>query len=231
MSRRSEFVGGIRAELPLAMSVVPTGLIFGAVAREVGIPPGAAAAMSSIVLAGSAQFVATQLFGAGAPGPIMLLTTFVVNLRHLLYSASLAPHLRPLRPGWKWLLGYLLTDEAYAVTITHYWIRSGDGSAKHWFFLGAGLTLWATWQASTIVGVLAGAGVPAAWHLEFVLPLIFIALVVPVLTDRASRIAGATAAAVAVAAASAPVKLGLLAAAAAGIVAGVMTERHTGGRP
>jgi predicted branched-subunit amino acid permease len=76
--------------------------------------------MSSIVFAGSAQFVATQLIGAGTPAGLLLLTTFVVNLRHLLYSASLAPYLRPLRPAWKVALAYLLTDEAYAVAITHY---------------------------------------------------------------------------------------------------------------
>lgn len=235
---RREFWAGVRAEIPLLVGVLPFGLIYGVLAREAGIPPAAAVAMSSIVLAGSAQFIGTQLFGSGAPGAILLLTTAVVNLRHLLYSASLAPYLRPLRPGWKWLLGYLLTDEAYAVTITHYRGQSGgthdqrgSGSAAmptgygHWFFLGAGLALWLTWQASSAAGVLLGAAIPSGADLEFALPLIFIAITVPLLSDRASRAAALAASLIAVAAAGAPMRLGLMAGAVAGIAAGLLAER------
>lgn len=106
-SPRSEFLAGVRAELPLLLGVTPFGLIYGTLALQAGIPAAPALAMSSIVLAGSAQFVATQLFGVGAPAAVILFTTFVVNLRHLLYSASMASHLRPLRPIWKWVLAYL----------------------------------------------------------------------------------------------------------------------------
>ena len=94
--------------------------------------------MSSIIFAGSAQFIAVQLVGAGTAGVVIVLVVFVVNLRHALYSASLAPYLKPLRPVWKWSLAYLLTDEAYAVAILHY-RQDSDPSEKHWFFLGAGL--------------------------------------------------------------------------------------------
>src|SRR3990172_6826872 len=117
---RSEFLAGLRAELPILLGVVPFGMIYGALAVGAGLPPEAALAMSSIVFAGSAQFVATPLFSAGTPWLVILLTTLVVNLRHMLYSASVAPYTKPLRPWWKWLLAYLLTDEAYAVTIIHY---------------------------------------------------------------------------------------------------------------
>src|SRR2546425_666845 len=120
MTPRREVAAGIRAELPILLGVLPFGLIYGALALQAGIPPAPALAMSSIVFAGSAQFVATQLIGAGTPVGLLLLTTFVVNLRHLLYSGSLAPYLRPLRPAWKAALAYLLTDEAYVVAITHY---------------------------------------------------------------------------------------------------------------
>ena len=104
----------------------------------------------------------------------IVLTTFVVNLRHALYSASVAPYLKRLNSGWKMLLAYLLTDEAYAVAITHY-AQGGNGTRKHWYFFGAGLTLWTSWQASTAVGILLGAQVPASWSLDFTLPLTFIA--------------------------------------------------------
>ena len=222
---RTEFLAGVRAEIPLMLGALPFGLIYGALAREAGIPPAAALAMSSIVFAGSAQFIGTELFASGSPGAVILLTTFVLNLRHLLYSASVAPRLRHLRPAWKWLLGYLLTDEAYAVTITRFQVRKPTDADRHWFFLGAGLTLWAGWQLSTAAGVLLAAGIPTGWDLEFALPLIFIAIIVPMLTDRGTRLAALTAAVVAVAAAGAPLRAGLMAGALAGITAGWLVDR------
>src|SRR5574342_823390 len=104
---RSEFLAGLRAELPILVGVVPFGLIYGALAVGAGLPPDTALAMSSIVFAGSAQFVGTQLIGVGSPALVVILTTLVVNLRHMLYSASVAPYTRPLCPVWKWLLAYL----------------------------------------------------------------------------------------------------------------------------
>lgn len=225
MTSRHAFWAGVRAEIPLLVGVLPFGLIYGVLAREAGIAPAAAVAMSSIVLAGSAQFIGAQLFGSGAPGAIILLTTAVVNLRHVLYSASIAPYLRPLAPAWKWLLGYLLTDEAYAVTITHYRAHPADAAHKPWFFLGAGLALWLTWQGSSALGVLLGAAIPSGADLEFALPLVFIAITVPLLSDRASRVAALAASVIAVAAAGAPMRLGLMAGAVAGIAAGLLAER------
>jgi predicted branched-subunit amino acid permease len=171
----------------------------------------------------------------------------VVNLRHALYSASVAPYVRHLSPAWKALLAYLLTDEAYAVTIAHY--RRGPRPAhegttflseagtltrdpdevaetdyKHWYFLGAGLALWSTWQASTAVGIFLGAQVPASWGLDFTLALTFIALVVPLINDRPTLLAALSAGVVAVLAASLPYRLSLIAAALAGILVGLMLE-------
>ena len=222
-SPRSEFLSGVRDELPILVGTVPFGLIYGVLALAAGLPIEAALAMSSIVFAGSAQFIAAQLIGAGTPGLVVVLTTFVVNLRHMLYSASVAPHLKHLSRGWKWLLAYLLTDEAYAVTITRY-ARNGDAPNRHWYFLGAGLTLWGSWQASTAVGVLLGARVPEGWSLNFSLPLSFIGLVVPALKDRAGAAAALSAGLVAVWAAGLPFKLGLMVAALTGIVVGLVVE-------
>jgi predicted branched-subunit amino acid permease len=120
VTRRSEFLSGAKAELPILLGVAPFGMIYGALAMAAGLPVTMAQAMSSVVFAGSAQFIAVQLISQGAPALVLLVTTVVVNIRHMLYSASVAPYLRPLRPGWKWLLAYLLTDEAYAIAILHY---------------------------------------------------------------------------------------------------------------
>jgi 4-azaleucine resistance transporter AzlC len=223
VTERSEFLAGLRAELPILLGVIPFGMIYGVLAVSVGLPPEAAFGMSVIVFAGSAQFVGAQLIGAGTPGIVVVLTTLVVNLRHMLYSASVAPHVRPLRPAWKWLLAYLLTDEAYAVTITHY-LRGSNLTHKHWYFLGAGLALWGTWQTSTAVGIFLGARVPASWSLDFTLALTFIAIVVPALKDRASVASALSAGGVAVLAAGLPYKLGLMLAALTGIVVGVALE-------
>ncbi len=217
-------MAGVRAELPILLGTTPFGLIYGVLAIGAGLPPAAALAMSSIVFAGSAQFIGARLFEAATPPPVIVLTTFVVNLRHMLYSASLAPYLRGLSKPWKWLLAYLLTDEAYAVTIVNY-DRPGDLTHKHWFFLGAGLTLWSSWQASTAIGIYLGRQVPASWALDFSLALTFIGLVVPALRDRAAVAAALVAGLASVLAAALPLQLGLMVAALAGIAAGLVVER------
>jgi len=222
-SRRSEFIAGVRAELPILLGVTPFGMIYGVLAMGAGLPASAAMAMSSIVFAGSAQFVGAQLIRVGTPGIVIVLTTFIVNLRHMLYSASIAPHLAHLNRRWKWLLAYLLTDEAYAVTITRY-SQAADSANKHWFLLGAGLALWSTWQVSTAVGIFLGTEVPSSWSLDFTLALTFIALVVPVLRDRPSMAAAFSAGVIAVLAADLPYKLGLMVAAIGGIVIGLWVE-------
>ena len=186
-SNRAQLLAGVRALAPILLGTMPFGMIHGLAAAEAGLPAGAALGMSAIVFAGSAQFIAAGLFGAGAPGLVIVLTTLVVNLRHVLYSASIAPYVRHLSPAWKYLLAFLLTDEAYAVAITHYRRDSPEAAARgntHWYTLGAGLTLWVTWQISSAAGVVIGAQVPASWSLDFTLALTFIALLIPALTDR-----------------------------------------------
>ncbi|MEP7358939.1 MAG: AzlC family ABC transporter permease, partial [Anaerolineales bacterium] len=173
--------------------------------------------------AGSAQLIGAELIGGGVPGPIIVLTTLVVNLRHMLYSASVAPYLKHLSARWKWVLAYLMTDEAYVVMISNYQ-RPTDLTYKHWFALGAGLILWISWQISCAAGIFLGGQIPASWSLDFTLALTFIGLVVPALGDRASVAAAATAGLVAVVAFDLPLKLGLLAAAAVGIAAGLVVE-------
>ncbi len=220
---RQELLKGMRDETPILLGVVPFGLIYGALAIDAHLSTLAAQAMSSVIFAGSAQFIAAQLIGAGASGLVILVVVFVVNLRHALYSASVAPYVKQLAMPWKMLLSYLLTDEAYAVTIMHY-RREGAGAYGHWYFLGAGLTLWSSWQLSTAAGILIGARMPADWPLSFALPLTFIALVVPALKDKSSVAAAAVAGMVGVLAAGFPFKTGLLVASLIGIVTGLLLE-------
>src|ERR671926_345713 len=145
--KNKHFWAGVRSEVPLLIGVIPFGLIYGALALEAGLSPAASQLMSSTVFAGSAQFITTQLVHDITPGFVIVLTIAVVNLRHMLYSASLAPYLAALSTRWKALLSYLLTDEAYAPTVLHY-EKEGSSPYAHWFLLGAGLALWSTWQIS-----------------------------------------------------------------------------------
>jgi 4-azaleucine resistance transporter AzlC len=234
MSEQSKhFWAGVRAEIPLLIGVVPFGLIYGALALGAGLSRAAAQMMSSLVFAGSAQFIAALLVHESAPGFVIVLTIAVVNLRHMLYSASLAPYAASLPMRWKVLLSYLLTDEAYAPTVLHY-EKEGITLHAHWFWLGAGCALWVFWQISTAVGIFLGAAIPESWSLEFALPLTFIAMLVPVLRDRPGIAAALSAGVVALLAYSLPYKLGLIVAALAGILVGTTLERKKSageGRP
>lgn len=223
---RGEFLAGIRAELPITLGVLPFGLIYGVLAVSAGLTPTLAAASSTIVFAGSAQFIGAQLIGVGAPALVIWATTFIVNLRHLLYSAALAPHAAHLPRRWQLLLGYLLTDEAYVVTALHYEKAPSAKQDQHWYWLGAGLTLWSAWQLSTLAGVLFGTQVPDSWSLDFTLALTFIGMVVPLCRYRPNLAAAAVAGLVAVLTAAWPYRLGLMAATVSGIAAGVLLERR-----
>lgn len=222
---RCNFWAGVRAESPLLIGVMPFGMIYGVLAISSGMPSEMAQLMSSVVFAGSAQFMTVQLLHAGTPLLMVVLTAFVINLRHALYSASIAPYVRKLPTGWKCLLAYLLTDEAYAVTMNHYNQKEEIGDHDHWFFLGAGLTLWISWQASTALGIFLGAQVPESWQLDFALPLTFIALVAPSLKERAGLVAAVSSGVVSVLAIGLPFRIGIIIAAAVGVLAGSLVSR------
>ncbi len=223
---RAQFLAGIRAELPITLGVLPFGLIYGVLAISAGMSPLLAVASSMIVFAGSAQFIGAELIGAGAPALVIWVTTFVVNLRHLLYSAAMAPYAAHLPRRWQFLLGYLLTDEAYVVTALHYDPDEPPLKNQHYFWFGAGLTLWTAWQLSTFTGVLFGTQVPASWSLDFTLALVFIGMVIPLCKYRPNLAAALVAGAVGVLTFTWPYRLGLMAAALSGIAAGVLFERR-----
>ncbi len=228
-SPRREFFGGVRAEAPILLGVVPFGLIYGALAIQLGVSAVIAQGMSSVLFGGSSQVIALPLIATAAPGIVLVLTVVVVNLRHALYSASLAPYLQRLSPLWKVVLAYLLTDEAYAVAIVHFQAPHEEGesnanSQRHWYMLGAGLTLWTTWQISTAIGLFVGGKIPPEWSLDFALPLTFIALVVPMLKTRALVVAAVVAGIAGVATFGLPYKLGYIVAAVVAIAVGLVVE-------
>lgn len=220
---RTEFFAGCRAFGPMVMSIVPFGMVCGAAAISAGMTPWQAVAMSWVIFAGSAQIAATQLFANGAPLLVIIATAAVVNLRFMMYSASLGPHFRPLNRRWKALLAYLITDQAYAISIVRY-MKENEGKNLHWFYLGLASAIWACWQVATVTGILLGSLVPPSWSLDFIVPLTFIAMVVPLLSNRAMLVAAA-AGGVASVLLVLPLKLNLIAAALIGIAAGLASEQ------
>jgi 4-azaleucine resistance transporter AzlC len=226
---RKTFWDGVRAEFPLLVGVFPFGMIYGALALNAELSKAASQMMSSMVFAGSAQFITAKLVADSAPALVVILTIAVVNLRHMLYSASLAPYLKNLSLKWKVLLSYLLTDEAYAPSILKF-EETGITPVSHWFLLGAGFSLWFIWQVSTALGIFLGAAIPENWPLDFALPLTFIAMVVPALKNRPMVASAVSAGLVALLAYSLPFKLGLILAALTGIVVGTILEGRKSSR-
>ena len=222
--RKHAFQQGFRSVAPMLPGIAPFGMTTGIAALEAGLDPIMAMGMSVIIFAGASQLVAGQLIADGAMPMIIVLTALLINLRMLMYSAAMAVHLGYLPTRWKMPLAYLLTDQAFSLTITRFQ-HGPEPASRRWYYLGVALPVWLLWQAATALGVWLGAAVPASWQIGFALPLVFLVLLVPVLRDRPSVTAGLTGGAIALAAHDAPYHLGLTIGALAGIAAGALTER------
>jgi 4-azaleucine resistance transporter AzlC len=223
----ADFRRGVRDVAPLLLGVAPFGVVAGIAAVNAGLDPVQAVGMSVVVFAGAAQLAALELLGADAPIAVVVVTAVVINLRMLMYSASIAPYFREFAARWKATLSYVLTDQAYALSVSSY--RTDGRVDRKAYYLGTAVTLWAVWQVTTVAGVVLGTGIPEAWGLEFAVPLVFLALLVPAMEDRTTSLAAVVGGVVAVAGAGLPLNLGLLVGATVGIVAGLGAERHLGG--
>ncbi len=223
-SPREEFLAGSREIAPNLIGTIPFGLVTGVAAIAAGMTPLQGIALSVLAFSGIAQLVVCQLVAVQSPLAITVAAAAVVSLRLLMYSAALAPHLAHLDRRWRMVIAYLMTDQSFATTVRHF-TEPGERRHRHWHFMGSGLTLYVTWQAAVIVGVFAGAGVPASWSLDFVVVLTFIALLVPVVRTRADLAAAIVAGAIALALAGLPYRLSLIAGSIAGIAVGLAIER------
>ncbi len=191
---------GVLDTLPILLGVVPFGITFGIVGLTVGLTPLETIFMSLAVFAGAAQFISATMIGMGVLDfTLIVFTTLLINLRHLLMGASLAPHVARLPLARQALLAFLMVDESYAITI--------DRIARHGYSeshqLGTSGALFIAWAAATVAGVLVGEYIPdpLAWGLDFALPATFLALLIPRLDSAVSIAVCLVAAVVAVAAA------------------------------
>lgn len=214
---------------PVLLGVLPFGLAAGAVTVEAGYGIPETIGHSLLIFAGASQIAAVSLLGDGTGVGVVVLTVLVINLRMLMYAASLAPHLAEASLPRRLLGAYLLTDQAFAVSVDRFQ-RPATPEQRWWFYLGAAVTLWAPWQVSTTLGAVLGTAIPEDVPLGFAVPLMFLALLVPTISDRPALVAALTSATVATVGAGLPSNLGMLLGAFAGIGVGAavaLTRRPT----
>ncbi len=217
-----DFLAGARGALPILIGVIPFAMISGVGAVSVGLTFFETLGISVIVFAGASQLVVYQLMSAGSPWIIMVLTAWVVNLRFTMYSATLAPYLQKLSVWQKAPLAYMLSDQAFGVSVSHF--VANEKVSHRWYYFGAALTVWVAWQISAVIGALLGALVPASWGFDFAFPLSFMALMFAALRDRPTVVAALTGGMIAVLAKGLPYNTGLVLATFLGIAAGYLVE-------
>src|SRR5262245_19003922 len=215
---------GALAAIPLLVGIVPWGIVAGVAMVSAGLSRAQAVGMSVLVFAGTAQLAVLPLLIAKAPLWVMYATALAVNLRYVIYSAVLAPHFERLSWAWRALLSYITVDQIFALFVGKY--QPDDAKPhRHFFFLGGSLVMWSAWQTSSLIGIFASALIPQAWSLEFAATLSLIAMLMPLLYDRAVVCATLATGAVSLAAANWPLNLGLPAAIAAGVAVGLAVAR------
>ena len=222
---RTDLRAGAMAILPMLIGVIPFGLVAGVTPVANGLGTGAAVGFSTVVFAGASQLAAIDVLSNGGAAIVAALAALTINLRMLLYSASIAPYLSRETFGRRMVVAYLMTDQAYAVSITR-WAEEGDDPERRLpFYFGAGLMLWGSWQISTILGALLGSAVPDDVPLEFAVPLVFLVLLVPAVNTRPAAVAALAGGGTAVLAAELGAgPLSIIVGAFAGITAGVVAE-------
>jgi len=225
-TRFSSFAAGARDTLPMLVGAAPFGMIFGTLVSAGPVAAWQGQLMSLSVFAGSSQFIAIGLMAGHAGALLIWLTTFIVNLRHMLYAATLLPHVARLPARWRWTLGFLMTDETFAV-MNAYYGKHPAAPLGHWYFLGSGLAMYANWQAWTLVGLLFGAVFPQlqSLGLDYAMVATFIAIVVPQLTRLPHFSAALAAGIFAYLLKDLPYKLGLMSAVLIGVATGLALAR------
>jgi 4-azaleucine resistance transporter AzlC len=193
-SRRRLIVDGVG----IAVSAAAFGFVFGLSAQRAGFSPIEAIAFSTILFAGAAQFAAVGYVAGGIAWPVIFLLTALLNARHLLYSAALAPWLRGVPTPRRAVIAHLLTDESFALSIAHF-TRTGKADERGYWLASIGST-FIPWNVATIVGVLAGQEIPGPerFGLDVVFPAAMIGLAAGLINDRRDVIAASVGAVIGV---------------------------------
>ncbi|HFG1795240.1 AzlC family ABC transporter permease [Vibrio cholerae] len=222
------FWQGTVAMLPLSIAVLPWGLLAGSFAIEAGLSVIESQALSAILFAGAAQLVAIGMFKTGAGLLSLLIATFFITSRHFLYSVSMRSKISQLPLRWRLTLGFLLTDELFAICGAQ-----SDKQFNRWYALGAGLSFYLIWNLASLVGIVAGSYLPDLnqWGLEFAVAATFIAIVIPNIKSWSVLISVLTALVLSVLLTVMGIEGSLMFASIGAMFAGYGAERLLGARP
>ncbi|MGB1250505.1 MAG: AzlC family ABC transporter permease [Candidatus Promineifilaceae bacterium] len=225
---RAAFLGGMQAIAPVLLGAIPFGLVVGVISAENHLSTLQMLTFSVYVFAGLSQLVAFQLYEADAALWVIVLSAAIVNLRLVIYSASIAPYFRHLSTRWKLLLAYLLVDQGYALSIAYY-DNYPDAPHKHWYYAGTGALITVGWLSAVITGFFVGAVIPDSWSLNFIVPVMFLGLLVPAIKSWPYLAAAVVAATVALLTVEMPHNLGLVTAILSGMMTGAFLDRDEQG--
>lgn len=222
---KAELRAGAASMAPMLIGVVPFGLVAGTTPAAVGMDWASALGFSIILFAGASQLAAIDVLSRDGSALLAAVVAWTINLRMLLYSASLAPYLahEPLRR--RLVASYLMVDQNYALCVTRWQEGRDDPAGRAWFFIGGGLLLWSGWQLATLTGALLGESLPAELPLDFAVPLVFLVLLIPAINSRPAAVAAAVGGAATVAAYEVGAgSLAIVCGAVAGIIGGTLAE-------
>lgn len=226
---KSTFWRGFRDGAPFILGAAPFGLVFGILATEAGLNLYEVMSMCVLVIAGAAQFAALAQMHDSAPVLLVVAAALTVNLRMVMYSASIAPHLRDAPLWQRAIAAYILVDNSYAVGIAEFDSNPHQStSQKMVYYFGSAIPVWITWYAATFLGAYLGQSIPPEFALDFAVPIAFLAIVAPMLKTLAHIGAALTSIVVALLLSFLPYSIGLFAAAALAMIVGAEIERRMG---
>jgi predicted branched-subunit amino acid permease len=208
-SDRNTFKEGVIAMLPIIPGVIPFGLIMGSVSANTGLTYLQTISLNIFVFAGASQLTTIDLFLKDTSSILIVITGLIINMRFLLYSASSSSVLKGESFFTKFINGYLLTDQSYAVTET-YKDTLDNRKDKIRFMLGTALTMAMSWHIFVSLGYFIGNVVPKSLSLDFAVPLSFLALTIPGLKTRGQKAIALLSSLLSIVFYSVPFNLGLL---------------------
>ncbi|MDW7673258.1 MAG: AzlC family ABC transporter permease [Bacillota bacterium] len=182
VEKNNIYLEAVKDGLPLIIGLLPFGITYGIVASQAGLTAAETLLMSLIVFAGAAQFIGITMIAAGASPMLIVFTTLLINLRHLLMGVSLIPYLKPYGLKWQSILAFGTVDESYAITMKRF-MEKGPSPV---YQLMLNSTFYLCWASFSLIGVSIGHLIanPLDWGLDFAMPATFIAIVAPQLKDR-----------------------------------------------
>lgn len=182
MGKKEQLIKGFADTLPLGISVSMYGVVYGVLGAKSGLSVFTILGLSLFVFAGASQIIAVQMLAQNCSIFSIIMTIFVVNLRHYLMAASISPHLSKVLNKMKMLNAYFMTDESYAVSYTYF----KKNEASPFYFLGSGLNIYLFWGGSGVIGYFFGNIIPAQLNsiFDFAFIASFIAMLVPMIKDK-----------------------------------------------